>query len=157
MDPAEGDEMSQPPVAMGEAIITRLMLSRIASMALSIGAVTLGFFVFRLSTGTPFSHAQTETFTLLAVCEWFNVLNCRSETHSALTRDVFRNRPLVIGIALSMGLQFAVVYVPALNETFRTVPLPFSDVVLLGALGSIVLWVEEARKLWKRRRGRGAP
>jgi len=49
------------------------------AMALS----TFGFFVWRLSTEVPFEQVQTETFTVLAACQWFNVLNCQSETRSA--------------------------------------------------------------------------
>jgi calcium-translocating P-type ATPase len=154
MDPAEGDEMKRPPIGMHEPIISRTMLQRMLLMAAVIATLTLGFFVVRLSLGTPFELARTSTFTLLAVCEWFNVLNCRSETHSALTLDVLRNRPLVFGILLSSLLQVAVVYLPALNQTFYTVPMPLSEVVLVGAVGSLVLWAEEIRKWFARRAGR---
>jgi hypothetical protein len=40
---------------------------------------------------TPEAQVRTETFTLLAICEWFNVLNCRSELKSALHLGVLRN------------------------------------------------------------------
>jgi magnesium-transporting ATPase (P-type) len=155
MDPAEGDEMKRPPIGMQEPIISRFMLKRMVLMASVIAGLTLGFFVVQLSLGTPFELARTSTFTLLAVCEWFNVLNCRSETRSALSLDVLRNRPLVIGIALSCALQVAVVYIPALNQTFYTVPMPLSEVVLVGAVGSLVLWAEELRK-WLARRAQPA-
>jgi Ca2+-transporting ATPase len=152
MDPAEGDEMKRPPIAVNEPIVTRAMLKRLLLMALTISVVTLGFFVVRLSLGTDFAIARTATFTLLAVCEWFNLLNCRSETHSALSLDLFRNRALVFGLVLSNVLQVGVVYLPALNRTFHTVPLPWYEVFLIGALGSFVLWVEEARKWLVRRK-----
>jgi hypothetical protein len=41
-------------------------------MALS----TFGYFMWKLSLNAPFAQVQTETFTVLAVCQWFNVLNC---------------------------------------------------------------------------------
>jgi magnesium-transporting ATPase (P-type) len=150
MDPAEGTEMQRPPIPKNEPIITRAMLGRLSLMGVTIAVVTLGFFVLRLHSGVSEAFARTGTFTLLAVCEWFNVLNCRSETASALSLDVLRNRALLIGLVLSNLLQIAVVYTPALNETFYTVPLPLSEVLLIGATGSIVLWVEEARKLYVR-------
>lgn len=43
---------------------------------------------------------QTETFTLLAICEWFNVLNCRSETKSALSLGLLRNPWLLGGLVV---------------------------------------------------------
>jgi magnesium-transporting ATPase (P-type) len=144
--------MQQRPIPKGEPIVTRAMFSRLVLMGTTIAALTLGFFILRLNTGMGLSEARTATFTLLAVCEWFNVLNCRSETQSALTLAVFRNRALVLGIVLSNLLQAAVVFLPALNKTFHTVPLPLSEVLIIGAVGSCVLWVEEARK-WLARRG----
>lgn len=152
MDPASGDEMTRRPIRPGAAILDRALLARLGVMSLTIAAVTLGFFVWRLSTGETLEHTRTATFTLLAICEWFNVLNCRSETRSALNLDFLRNHWLVGGLVLSNLLQLAVVYVPALNAIFYTTPLPFTEFVLLGAVGSTVLWVEEARKFFARRR-----
>jgi Ca2+-transporting ATPase len=102
------------------------------------------------------AQVQTETFTLLAICEWYNVLNCRSETASALDVGVLRNRWLVGGLLLGNALQFAVVYWPPLGGFFRTVPIPPAIALALGALGSLVLWTEELRKLVARR-GPGRP
>ncbi|HEX2685826.1 MAG TPA: cation-translocating P-type ATPase, partial [Kofleriaceae bacterium] len=84
MDPPEGDEMQQPPIATREPLITRTMWKRIALLTPAIVVATLGWFIVRLATGVPFAVARTETFMLLAVCEWFNVLNCLSDRHSAL-------------------------------------------------------------------------
>ena len=151
MDPAEGGEMREPPILVHERIITALMLQRLLLMAATISAVTLGFFIIRLRMGADFELARTATFTLLAVCEWFNVLNCRSETRSGLSLGLLRNRPLLVGLLLSNVLQIAVVYVPALNGVFHTVPLPASEVLLIGAVASLVLWVEEIRKWFARR------
>ena len=100
---------------------------------------------------------RTETFTVLAMCQWFNVLNCQSATASALGPRLLRNPWLAGGLALSVGLQIAVLYAPAMNTLFHTVPLPPASLIPLAALASLVLWVEEARKLLVRAtRPRGA-
>jgi P-type Ca2+ transporter type 2C len=147
MDPAEGDEMQQPPIATSEPLITRAMWRRVALMTPTITIVTLGWFVIRLSTGVPFEIARTETFTLLAVCEWFNVLNCLSDRRSALTFDIFKDPWLVGGLVIGNALQLAVIYVPVLNRIFHTVPIPLGEALAIGAAASLVLWVEEVRKL----------
>jgi magnesium-transporting ATPase (P-type) len=152
MDPREGDELLRPPVPLGEPILTRQLAFRLSLMSLTIAASTLGFFLIRSSWGMPFAEARTATFTLLAVCTWFNVLSCRSETRSAFSLDILRNRWLLGGILVSNLAQVAVVFVPPLNRVFHTVPLPFREVVAIGAAGSLVLWVEEARKYLLRRR-----
>jgi Ca2+-transporting ATPase len=154
MDPAQGDEMRQPPISPEQPLITHTMWKRIAVMTPTIAAVSLGWFVIRLGMGVPFAVVRTETFTLLAVCEWFNVLNCLSERRSALRFDVFRNRWLVGGLLVGNLLQLGVVYLPAANEVFHTVPIPPGEALAIGAAASIVLWVEELRKLAARYRSR---
>lgn len=154
MEPPEGDEMRRPPIPVDEPLVPREMLRRIAVLVPSAVAVTFGFFVWKLQSGAPFALVQTETFTLLAVCQWFNVLNCRSATRSTLSLDVLRNRWLLGGLVLANLLQMAVVYAPAMNRIFHTVPIPAFDAVLIGLMASTVLWVEEIRKLIARRRRR---
>ncbi len=95
MDPPDGDEMRRPPVARGERLLDRGMLKRVALMTPAIAGVTLGWFAWRLSSGAPLELARTETFTVLAMCQWFNVLNCQSATRSALRLGVLRNRWLL--------------------------------------------------------------
>lgn len=62
---------------------------------------------------------QTETFTVLAVRQWFNVLNCESGTRSALRLGVFKNRWLLGGLMLANLLHFAVVYTGPMNKLFH--------------------------------------
>ena len=152
MDPLEGDEMRGPPA--DQRLITRSMLNRMALMVPASVAATLGFYIWRLSTGVPFELVQSETFTVLAVCQWFNVLNCQSETRSAFQLGIFRNVWLLGGLALANVLQVAVIYAPPMNRIFHTVPINFSDFILIGAVASLVLWVEELRKLIVRLRRR---
>jgi Ca2+-transporting ATPase len=128
-----------------------------AGMIPAIVASTLGWFLYRTHQGVPAAQVQTEAFTLLAVCEWFNVLNCRSETRSALTLGLFRNPWLLGGLAVGNVLQFAVVFWEPLGRMFHTVPIGPGEVVALAVVGSLVLWVEEARKLAQRRRPYTSP
>jgi magnesium-transporting ATPase (P-type) len=154
MEPKEGDEMERPPISRREAMLSRPLVSRMLLMSAAITVSTLVFFALRLAQGVPFVRARTATFTLLAVCEWFNVLNCRSETRSALGTSLLRNRWLLGGLLLSNVLQLAVVYLEPLQRMFHTVPLSLAEVLAVGAAGSLVLWVEELRKLRARWRAR---
>jgi Ca2+-transporting ATPase len=115
-------------------------------MSATISLVTFGYYTIGLGLGLPFDRVRTGTFTLLAVCEWFNLLNCRSERRSALTNPLHRNPWLLGGLAISILLQLAVVYWEPLGRAFRTVPLPPLDLAIVVAAGSLVLWTEEVRK-----------
>ena len=152
MEPPEGDEMQRPPIPPDEPLLTRALLRRIGWMTPAIVLSTLGWFVARISAGVPLIQAQSETFTLLVVCEWFNVLNCRSETRSALDRGLLGNPWLLGGLLVGNLLQVAVIFWAPLSTLFHTVAIGWREVMAIGAVGSLVLWVEESRKLVARRR-----
>jgi len=154
MEPAEGDEMQQPPISPDEPLLTRILLTRMIVIVPAIVVATLGWFIVRLAAGVPEAQVRTETFTLLAICEWFNVLNCRSETRSALSFGLFRNVWLLGGLVVGNLLQVAVVFWEPLGRVFHTVPFGVEEVIALGLVGSLVLWVEELRKVVVRRRAR---
>lgn len=152
MEPMEGDEMQRSPVPMGEPLLSRTLLKRIVLMTPAMTLSTLGFFVWRLSSGVPFELVQTETFTVLAACQWFNVLNCESETRSSLRFGLVRNKWLLGGLSLGILLQAAVIYSPVLNKLFHTTPIPLGDYPAIILAASLVLWVEEIRKFLARGR-----
>ncbi len=158
LDPPEGDELRRPPVPRDDRLLDAPMLARAALMALTAAATAFGWFAWRLGEGVAIEQVRTEVFTLVAVSQWFNVLNCRSTTRSVLGGGRPRNRWLAWGLALSVLLQAAVLYLPALNAWFHTVPLPPAALLPLVALASSVLFAEELRKLLARRRAarRGA-
>ena len=152
MEPPEGDEMRLKPVSVNQPLLNRRLLRRVVLMTPVMAASTFGYFAWSVSQGLPYAQVQTETFTLLAACQWFNVLNCRSETRSALSFDLFRNPWMLGGLALSILLQLLVIYWPPMNSLFHTVPISFTNFLVITAVASLVLWAEEVRKLFARRR-----
>lgn len=152
MEGLEGDEMRRKPVPQNEALITPPMWRRLLLMVTTSVVAIFGFFMWRLSSGAPFALVQTETFTLVAISQWFNVLNCRSALKSSLSLDVFKNHWLVGGLVLGIILHMFVLYSETLNRIFYTVPIPLTDFLQLFLVGSSVLWAEEIRKWLARRK-----
>ena len=150
MDPPDGDEMLRAPVPRDEKLVDRQMLMRVLLMASSSVAVCFGWFVWRLASGVPVELVRSETFTLLAMCQWFNVLNCQSALRSAFQFGVLKNRWLLGGLALSVLLQALVLYAPTMNRLFHTWPVSTAQLLPLLGIASLVLWVEELRKLMQR-------
>jgi magnesium-transporting ATPase (P-type) len=134
-----------------DPLLDRLLVQRVALMAAVTVAACFGWFAWRLGGGADVTVVRTETFTLLAMCQWFNVLNCQSVTRTSLGPALLRNQWLLGGLALSVALQLSVLYVPVMNATLHTVPLPGPTLLLLAGLASSVLWAEELRKLFARR------
>lgn len=159
LDGLEGDEMRRPPVPRKSPLLDRSMLGRIAVMSGTSTLCILGMYFWNLHRGVSEALVQTETFTTLAVCQWFNVLSCRNSLASAFDRRVLRNRWLLGGIIAGNLLQVLVVYAPFMNRIFHTAPIPLADFFLIGLVASLVLWAEEIRKWIARRRQRngGAP
>jgi P-type Ca2+ transporter type 2C len=85
-------------------------------------------------------------FTVLVFAQLYNVFNSRSDQVSARHR-LFVNPYLWGAIALSAALQVVVVHVPLLNRAFGTVPLSGGEWLFCAAMASLVLWVDEFKKL----------
>ncbi|NBS65251.1 MAG: HAD family hydrolase [Betaproteobacteria bacterium] len=152
MDPADPDAMRKPPAPADAPLLDRAMLMRAGLMGLTSAAAAFGWFAWGLNQGTDPAVLQTEVFTLVAISQWFNMLNCRSATASAFSPTLLSNRWLVAGLALSVALQLSVLYVPGIAAIFHTVPLPASSLGPIALTGSAVLWVEELRKVAVRSR-----
>ena len=154
LDPPDGDEMKRAPVPRDDRLLDRAMLARVALMTPLIAAIAFGWFAWRSGQGVALEIVRTETFTALAMCQWFNVLNCQSAFRSALSLRILRNRWLAGGLALSMLMQLLVLYAAPMNALFHTEPLPMATLIALLAASSAVLWIEELRKLVVRARRR---
>lgn len=146
MEPPEGDEMTRLPLSPNQPLLDRALLSRMPLMVLSSVVSTFGWFTYRTSMGVDPALVQTETFTVLAVCQWFNVLNCRSSLRSAFSWNLFKNPWLIGGLVLGNLLHIAVIYWPPLSQFFHTVPIDTEHFFEIGLVASLVLWAEEIRK-----------
>jgi Ca2+-transporting ATPase len=154
MDRSDGRSMQRPPTPRDAPLLDRQMLLRAALMALVAAAVAVAWFALRLREGLPVERVRTELFTLVAVTQWFNAVNCRrSATRSAFARGWRHgSRWLAAGLALSVLLQAAVLYWPPLAALFHLQPLPASTLAAIVGAASAVLWAEELRKWVVRRR-----
>jgi len=66
-------------------------------------------------------------FVTLSVSELLRAFTARSEFFPILKIGLFTNKWMNYGVAASMVLILAVIYVPFLNPIFNTVPLTFAS------------------------------
>ena len=94
----------------------------------------------------PLEEARTVAFCAMVTFQWFQAFNARSDESTVFRMGFFRNRWLVVSIAIAVALQMAVIYAPFLQAAFRTVPLGIDmwGVVLLAGFGLFI--IEETRK-----------
>ena len=121
--------------------------------AVTLAALDLTLVGGVLGGSGEIDEARTMAFTTLVLAQLFNCFNARSDRKSAF-HQLFTNRLLWGAIALSALLQVAVVELPFFNEPFGTTPLGLAGWGLCVALASIVLWADEAKKLFGRRLAR---
>jgi Ca2+-transporting ATPase len=150
VDPADEGLMRRPPRRVGEGVLTARMWRGIAYVGVIMAAGTLYILDASLPGGWvegsgDLRYAQTMAFTTLMLFQMFNVVNARSDEHSAFDR-LFSNRWLWTAIGVSLALQVSVVYAPVLQRAFATVSLGTEDWVRCVAVASSVLWLREISK-----------
>jgi Ca2+-transporting ATPase len=149
-EPAEPGIMTRPPRPPGESIFAHGMWQHIIWVGLFIAGISLAAMVWAMQRGT--GDWQTVVFTVLTVSQLFHSLSVRSERASLATIGLLTNLPMVFAVVVTLALQLAVIYLPALNSIFHTQPLPLFDLVVCLGLSSTVLLVVETEK-WLMRRG----
>jgi magnesium-transporting ATPase (P-type) len=101
-------------------------------------------------------QAQTAAFMSVILVHLGYVITARSTTKSAFTFSPFSNKWLMGGIAFTIIADLLIVYLPALNSVFRTVPFPIDwwPFVLAGLPAGF--FIPELEKLVRRglRKGR---
>ncbi len=94
--------------------------------------------------------ARTYAFAVLVFSELLRSFGARSETKFVWQISLFTNINLVIVVAISFGLQILSQHSNVLGAFLKTTYMPFSDVVILIALGTIPLLALEVTKVVKK-------
>ena len=154
VDPETDDVMARVPRRPDERVIDARMWRGVALVGAVIAVATLLSIDIFLPGGLiegsdSLTVARTAGFTTLVLAQLFNAFNSRSETTSAFHR-LFVNGWLWASVALGVLAQAAVVEVPLLQTAFGTASLDARHWVVCIAMASIVLWVDELRKLVSR-------
>lgn len=125
-------------------LVDGLMVKRMFLMALPMAVGTLLLF-------SQYQHdlpkAWTISLTVLAVFQWFNAWNCRSESKSIFSMNPFSNKFLIGATVIVIGLQLMAVYNPFFQKILRTVPLSGREWVMIILVALSIVAVEEIRKL----------
>jgi len=149
-EPAERGIMARAPRPPEENIFAHGMWQHIIWVGLFIAGISIAAMAWAIERDV--TYWQTIVFTVLTVSQLFHSLAVRSETESLFRIGIFSNLPMLGAVILTLLLQLAVIYMPALNSIFYTEPLPMFDLAVCLALSSLVLFVVEIEK-WLVRRG----
>jgi len=88
-----------------------------------IGIGTLLVFVVGLWYGVGLLAARTMAFTTLVFSQLFHVFDCKSERRGIFEVGIFSNPILVGAVMISVVMQLSVIYLPFLQNIFKTTAL----------------------------------
>ena len=145
-----GDELLRPPRRKDDRILTRsLLLTTILTASLmAVGTLLL----FRWADGRDGeAYARTVAFLSMAFFQLWNVFSMRSAAGSVFTLGWHSNRWVARGVAFSVALIAALIYVPSLNAVFGLAPVGWREWAAAILVTSSVLWAVEGYKILVRR------
>ena len=152
VDPKSPDLMKQPPRRPDARLLDGGTLLAIGAQGVMLCAIALGAFAYSLyGLHQEVEQARTVAFTVMVVAQLVHAFNCRSERLSLFQVGLWTNRPLLLAFSLSLGIQVAVLTIPAAAPVFKIAPLPIEDWVIMGALGFLPFFIMELIKALRRR------
>ena len=149
-EPADPGSMQRPPRPRDEGLFADGSLRHV----LLFGALMAALSLIPQTLGLHDGEAQQRTlvFTTLVCCQLGHALAVRSERLPLLGRGFFGNMPLLLAVAGSIAVQFALVYTPWGNRLLRTEPLePLAFAFACAAAAAVVAAVECDKALLRRR------
>lgn len=144
MEPQENDLLDKQWITRDRHLVDINLLFKTLFMALPMAIGSLVVFMSYYPSGLV--YARTMTLMTMAMFQWFNAWNCRSERRSIFSLGFFTNRWLVAATLFVLFLQLLILQVPFLQKIFKTVPLSLTDWLMIMAVSSTVLIFEELRK-----------
>ena len=108
-----------------------------------LGFGTFVVYCLELVGNVPLESARSVALTAMVFFQFYQALNCRSESQSIFRMHPLSNPFLFVSMIGAFFAHLAVLYVPALQYVFRTVPLDFKQwVIVTAASVTIVIGVE---------------
>ncbi len=145
--------MKRPPFKSKESIFARGVGFRIIWIGVLMGLISLGVgYMYWLEDQD--GVWQTMIFTTLVFAQMGNVLAVRSNTESVFSIGFFSNKMMIWAVIATFLLQFALLYIPFMQQIFETEPLTASDFVIAVIASAIVFVAVEMDKWIGRRRER---
>jgi len=152
MEPKEGVLMKEAFKTPKKWIVDKLMAVRMMSMSIPMALGTFWVFLdhIDLSSELGIAKAQTMALVTLAVFQWFNAWNCRSENKSVFRMNPFSNPSLVAATFIVVALQIFALENSFMQKVLHLVPLSPKDWLYIVPIAASVVLVEEIRKFFYR-------
>jgi len=162
--PSESDVMDRPPRSHTERLLNFGVIFRGYIFLGIIEAVLVmsGFFWILLSSGWTWGQqlsftdplylkATSMVFAGIVLAQMGNLLGCQTNRTSVLEVGIFKNKWILRGIAFSIVILLAIIYIPILQEIFGTTSLELHEWLYLLTFVPIMFLADEVRKYFVRK------
>ena len=133
LEPPERGIMKRPPRRSNEGFFAGGLMWRIVFRGIFIGLSTLASFTAVIHLGGSVEAGRTAALITLVVSQLIHVFECKSESGSIFSIDLFSNIKLIFAVLISSAALAGAVAVPQLRTVFETVPL--TQAQMFAALG----------------------
>src|SRR5690554_5678157 len=131
-EPAEEGVMQRPPRSPDENLFAGGLIPRIMGAGIIMAAAAILVQSWATGQGYAIEAQQTMVFTTLCFVQLGNAMSVRFSFHSVLNKKLFGNWKLWGAVALTVALQFMLVYIPGLHPIFNTTSLDASALAVIG-------------------------
>ena len=147
VEPMEHKVMKRPPRDPDKPILGRYFAWRVIFVSLLSGSLTYLAFSINYDGGdNTLPLARTIAVNTLVGGHVFYLLTCRKMYDSIFSKNFFDNPYVFLAIALLIGLQLILTYVPFMNSLFDTQPLPVTMWIYPLIAGLTVFFLVELEK-----------
>ena len=127
-EPADPGVMRRPPRPPAESVLGAGLWQRIVRVGFVVAGVTLAVGIWGHATGRPW---QSMAFFALGATQLAVAAGSR------VRPGTLANPALLVAITAALGLQFAGLYLPFLNDLLKTKPLNLTDLAVVCALSTL--------------------
>jgi len=147
-EPEEPNVMNRPPRPPNESVFARGLGIHVIWVGMLMASLAIATQMLALNLGLP--AWQTMVVSVLAFSQLAHALAVRSESESLFKQGLLSNKPLFGAVLLTVMLQLAITYSPALNNVFGTQPLRPLELAWTLVAASVIFFAVEIEK-WIRR------
>lgn len=146
-EPTEVNTMKRPPRSRNEPLLNGELIWHVILVSALFLAAVFGIYTYAIDKGHAPDLARTMALNTLVVLEIFHLFFIRNIYGTSLTwKAVQGTRVVWLCVIVVTLAQFAITYLPPLQQVFGTQAVPFLDGVLIVAVGAVFFAVIESEK-----------
>ncbi|WP_209426066.1 cation-transporting P-type ATPase [Pararhodobacter sp. SW119] len=148
-EPTERETMQRPPRARTAPLLSGDLLWHVLLVGAIYAAAIFGIFTWAVDRGHATDLAQTMAMNTLVVLKIFYLFHIRSIHGTSFTWAAIRGtRAVWITLAVAVGAQLAMTYLPVMQFAFGTQPVPLTEGLVILGLGAVFyLLIEIERQI----------